>query len=463
MRRIGAIAWLTFSEGVRMRIVLVSLVVLAFLVLRMPFALRGDETLTGRLQNFLAYSLGAISLLLSVATIFFSCATLTNEIKERSIHLVVTKPVSRFQILLGKWLGVNLLNLLIVVLCGVTVYGFACFIRSRPEQFARDRLQVRDVVWTARIASRPVVPEKEIAEAAARQIHEQARLGEIDPNNQSGLLVERITELMNRWRNLAPGEIREFRFQNLAPPETGDTVIQVRYKARGTPLPGDELVPIGWLFFDPDSGTPLHSPVLTRERSGDTHQFLVQATPVIRNGVAVLQVANPTPPEVGTGVFFDGDDSLQLLYKAASFESNYVKALLIIVLRLALLSAIGIFFGVFVSFPVACLCTCAFYLICIAMPFVLEAIGANLTIVSPKYDPYGVLGPGLRAFLVPFMRFAFPDFNQYDGVNSLVDGTYIPFSLMAWCLARTLLYGGVLLLLPGWLIFSRREIAEVIV
>jgi hypothetical protein len=110
-------AKLTFAEGVRMRIVLIFLVVLVILVLRMPFALRGDETLAGRLQNFLAYSIGTLGVLLSLATVFFSCATLTSEFKQCSLHLVVTKPVSRFQILLGKWLGVNLLNLLIVGLC----------------------------------------------------------------------------------------------------------------------------------------------------------------------------------------------------------------------------------------------------------------------------------------------------------------------------------------------------------
>jgi hypothetical protein len=42
---------MTFAEGIRMRIVLVALMVLALLVLRMPFALRGDETLAGRPGN----------------------------------------------------------------------------------------------------------------------------------------------------------------------------------------------------------------------------------------------------------------------------------------------------------------------------------------------------------------------------------------------------------------------------
>jgi hypothetical protein len=460
MRRVRAIAWLTFSEGVRMRIVLVFVVVLVFLVLRMPFALRGDETLTGRLQSFLAYSLGALGLLLSLATIFFSCATLTGEIKECSLQLVVTKPVTRFQILVGKWLGVNLLNLLIVVLCGGAIYGFARFIQSRPEQFERDRLQVRDVVWTARLAARPAVPSAEIAQAAAEQVQERVRLGEIDKSKEPTALAERIGELLNQWRTISNGDYRVYRFEGLAPPEREDTVVQIRYKAVGVPLPPDELVTIGWVIYDPLTGQPL-AQRQTRDQAGIVHQFLVQAGPVIRDRQLVLQVVNPYNPYNNTAIFFEGDDSLEVLYKVSSFELNFLKALLIIVLQLALLSALGIFLGVFVSFPVACLATCAFFLICLGMPFWLESIGANLQMTTPATDPYGFLGPTVRKVLVPFMKVAFPNFVRYSGTGHLVDGEYISGGLLLRCLVHTLVYGGVLLLLPGWLIFSRREIAEV--
>ncbi len=52
--RVAAIARLTFWEGVRMRIVLVFVLVLVFILLRLPFSLKGDETLAGRLQTFIS-------------------------------------------------------------------------------------------------------------------------------------------------------------------------------------------------------------------------------------------------------------------------------------------------------------------------------------------------------------------------------------------------------------------------
>ena len=325
---------------------------------------------------------------------------------------------------------------------------------------------MRDVVWTARTAADPVVPQTEIAQAAKQQIAARVQSGEVPKTEEATQTAQRITELSNQWRTIEPGGSRYYRFKNLNPPESGDTVIQVRYKARGNPIPPNEVLPIAWIFCDPENGAPLQpTPRMTLERNGEVHQFLVKATPVVVKGEALLLVGNPNSAEVGTPVeiLFDGDDSLQLLYKVGSFEANYGKALVIILLRLALLSAIGVFFSVFVSFPVACLCTSAFYLTCLGLPFVMESIGANMTIPSPKYDPYGVFGPAIRAVLVPFITIAFPDFSRYDGSGFLVDGRYISADLLSWCTVRTLLYGGLLLLLPGWFIFRRREIAEVIV
>lgn len=461
MKRALAIARLTFAEGVRMRIVLVFLVLLIFLVLRMPFALRGDDTLAGRLQNFLAYSLGAVSVLLSLATVFFSCATLTNEIKERSLHLVVTKPVTRFQILLGKWLGVMLLNVLIVALCGGAIYGLAYFIQSRPEQFARDRLQVRDVVWTARLAATPTVPLQEIAQAAADDVRVRIERGELDAAQRNEALATRAQELLNQWRTIEPGGYRIYRFEGLTPPETEETVIQIRYQARGIPVPPGELLVLDWVIRDPQTGMLL-AQRQTRDRSTERHEFLVRAEAVVRDGVFDLGVLNPFDPRSPISVMFEGDQSLQVLYKVGSFEANFARALLIILFQLALLSALGVFFGVFVSFPVACLCTCAFYLIALTFPYLMEAMGTDIQAIG-EFDPYGPLGPWVRRILVPILQVTVPDFARYGGVANVVEGLAISNELLVRCAARTVLYGGALLLLPGWLIFRRREIAEVIV
>ncbi|MCC6361352.1 MAG: ABC transporter permease subunit [Phycisphaerales bacterium] len=465
MKRIWPIAKMTFKEGLRMRVFLVVLLVLGFAVMRLPFALKGDETLAGRLQTFLSYSLGALGLFMGFATVFMACATLTGEIRTKSIHLVLTKPVNRFELLAGKWIGVNLLNILIVLISGAVIYGFAVFIMTRPEKFVRDRINIRDVIWTAREAARPVLPD--FRAAATAYVDDQLSKNSNYTQNRDLAIVLREKEMLEQFRLIGPQRIAAFNFENLTPPEREDTAMQVRYKARGVPIPKDEIVVIDWGILDQATGAALFPLQRTEERMTELHQFLLRQSNVAKDGKATLLVGNPTFPDAPNRyvLAFEGDDALELLYKVGSFEVNFAKSLMLILFRLGFLSAIGLFFGTFTSFPVACFCTLSIYLFCIGIPWWMESIGANLpdNQAGAKVDPYGSGGRLVRMVLVPILTFVLPDFFKYDGVDKLIDGYYISWELIASGAAHTIIYGLVLLALPGWLIFRSREIAGVTV
>ncbi|MBN2446580.1 MAG: ABC transporter permease [Phycisphaerae bacterium] len=462
MKRVLAIARLTFSEGIRMRIVVVFLIVLGFLVLRLPFAMSGDGTLAGRLQSFLDYSLAAVSLLLSLTTVMLSCATLANEFKAKSLQMVVTKPVSRFQILLGKWIGVNMLVVLMLGLCGGAIYGFAWWIARQPELAGTaDHLKVRDVVWTARQSARAVRPD--FLPEAIEYVRGRIEEGAIPTASERTEIEHRVRQLETQWRTIGAQQNKVYEFENLPPPLFEGQFVQVKFKVRASPIPPDEIAALHWWFLDPETGAPLGDrPLETRERTWTSHQFLVD-TRVIRNGRASLFVRNLAPYESDIAVTFENEVPLQILYTVSSFEQNYLKALALMFLRLSFLSALGVFFGTFVSFPVACFCGLTWYLICLGRPFWMESIGANMTMRIADMDPYGSLGPVIRWFLVPFMRVMFPDFSLYSGNQYLVDGLHISGQLVGEAFLHTLALGGLLLLVVGWLIFREREVAEVTV
>jgi len=462
IRNIVAVARLTFAEGIRMRILLVVVLVLAFITLRLPFTVRGDETVAGQLQTFLSYSLGAVSLLLGLATVFLSCATLTGDVKNCTIHLVLTKPVSRFEVLAGKWLGINVLMLLLVALCTAAIYGFATVIKNRPVAFARDRVVIRDVVWRARVGAKPK-PPVDLHKEARQWVENQLKQGQEFARGFDAAIAARVKELETQWRKIAPGHFAIYVFENLIPPREAGAKIQVRYRARGQPTPIDEMLAIDFAFADPETFQPIGAIYSTRERINEWHQFLADGRGVIRNGKAALLVGNPLPPDKRTAIFFDQDEWLELLYNIGSFEENYLKTVLLIIGRLSFLAALGLFFSVFTSFPVACFCVLTVYMLCLGMPWWEEAIGARLEYRSDQFDLYGRFGPFVRLFLFPLMRLACPDFSTYDGIERLVAGHYIPVPLLLKGLAHTLGYGAMLLFLPGWLIFLRREIAEVTV
>jgi hypothetical protein len=149
------------------------------------------------------------------------------------------------------------------------------------------------------------------------------------------------------------------------------------------------------------------------------------------------------------------------MYKVGTFEGNFVRAVFIILCKLAFLSAVGLFFGVFVSFPIACLCTFALYLVGLGHDWWMEAIGANMQVYSVTVDPYGRLGPFIRFVLEPILVVCAPNFSKFNGTGLLVEGQYISPLLLSECVLRTVVFGGVLLLGLGWAVFRNREIAQV--
>jgi hypothetical protein len=463
MKSIWAIARLTIAEGLRMRIVVVFLILLVFLMLRLPYTVEGDATLTGRLQNFLDYSLAAVGVLLSLTTVMLAAATLSQEFERRTIHLIVTKPVARFQILIGKWLGVNLLNLFMLVLCALAIYGFARYIKGLPAgENVPDEREIENVVWTARKAATPTPPVDQFRNRAEQVVAERIDAGALEPAQRDQEIARLVDEYARDYRAVGPGEMKLYFFEGL-PPQAAGSWVQVEYQIRPVPLPPDEQVPVAWMFYNPDTGTPLlNRPLETQGLSHTKHQFLIPAEVVTEEGRAALGVINPTRPGANDALRlrFTEPDALQILFKVGSFELNYLKAIALTLLRLAFLSAVALFFGTFVSFPVAVFCGLTWYLVSLGRPFWLESLGVGNTAIQNNMDPYGTLGQVVRPVISGIIRFLFPDFVAFGGSRSLVEGRYIEPELITQAALHTLGLGLTLLFVVGWLVFNRREVAD---
>ena len=124
------LAGVTFREAARKKILWMALVAgLAFLALfgtglhfqMKDFASRAPSVLLRRqiLNAMLMMGLYAVNLLTVMMTVLTSVDTLSGEISSGTIHAVATKPISRWQLLLGKWMGfVGMLTLYIILMVG---------------------------------------------------------------------------------------------------------------------------------------------------------------------------------------------------------------------------------------------------------------------------------------------------------------------------------------------------------
>src|SRR5881392_1457777 len=116
-------AWLTWKAAFRFRLFLVIAVLLLGAVVGLPLLVKDDGTARGFTQILLTYTLSVITALLGISTLWLSCGTLARDLEECQMQVVAVKPVGRWQIWLGKWLGIVTLNAALLALAGGCVYG----------------------------------------------------------------------------------------------------------------------------------------------------------------------------------------------------------------------------------------------------------------------------------------------------------------------------------------------------
>lgn len=126
MRPIIAIAKATVGEAIRRRVLLIILFIATILLFIAPLlgvlSQKQEQTvLTG-------FVLGIVQLSSAVIAITLTVYMLPNEVERRTIYTILSKPVQRYQFLLGKYFGaVAALGLMMGLMSCVTVLEFGIF------------------------------------------------------------------------------------------------------------------------------------------------------------------------------------------------------------------------------------------------------------------------------------------------------------------------------------------------
>jgi ABC-type transport system involved in multi-copper enzyme maturation permease subunit len=118
LRRVGALAWLTMMEAVRRKALLVF-VIFAVLMMFAGWFLDSDLRSDLQVKNAVSFALTTASWLTIPVVLLLSCWGLPEDIRLRSIHTVVTKPVRRSEIVMGRVLGYCAVSAGIVALMGI--------------------------------------------------------------------------------------------------------------------------------------------------------------------------------------------------------------------------------------------------------------------------------------------------------------------------------------------------------
>ena len=120
-RRISALAWLAIKESIRKKVVVGVAVFIVVLMLAGWF-LDPGSTNPGRL--YLSFVMTATSYLVLLLALFLSVFSLPGDIKTKTLHTVVTKPVRHSEIILGRVIGFTIVCTGLLLIMGVLSYFF---------------------------------------------------------------------------------------------------------------------------------------------------------------------------------------------------------------------------------------------------------------------------------------------------------------------------------------------------
>lgn len=460
----------TLDEALRGKVGLVFILVLLFLLAGLPLRLDDGSALRYRVQTFLSQGTGLTFGVLGLFTVLFAAASVTFEQRDRIIWQTMTKPVSAWQYLLGKWLGISALNAVMLGVCASGVFLFTDYLRGRPALeetrafvprspttlMTEDRMILETQVLAANLKVQADGPRIDAVQfersVEARLEAQKAASPGFVPTEQDRLTARRkfYEELMQAYRTIEPGQYEYYRFGDLQHARRLNTLLTLRYKIQAGGNEPDQIYRVGFIF----SGM---QPIVRESGLNQMQTLTLPSTLVDERGNLDVMIINGDPY---TGVpnplsFTLPPDGLNISYPAATFQGNFLRVVGVLWVKLAFLAMVGLAAGTFLSFPVAALVSLGVFIIAEGTPFLSRSL-ENYSSYTP--DGRVIYFNVVIETIATGIAWVFRTYGNLRPVERLVQG-----ELLEW---RTV--GSAVGVLAGWTaglygigvaILRRRELA----
>jgi hypothetical protein len=455
LQRLFAIVWLTWKAAFRFRLFLVIALLLLIAVVGLPLLIKDDGTARGFTQILLTYTLSVITGLLGLSTVWLACGTLSRDIEECQIQVLATKPLGRWQIWLGKWLGIVTLNAGLLAIAGTSVYGLLLWRATKLSD--AEQMVLRSEVLVARGSARERDYSKEIAEETDRLLGERLRQ---EPNLSAD--VEEVRRQMNEYvkagfQLVHPAHARTWEIDlGRMKDRLKERPLQIRFKFHSSDFRMDQTFAGMWRI-----GVPQKTSLLQREMislAAETfHEFTIPENMFDENGLLTIQFINPNR----VPLLFPIEDGLEVLYPEGGFALNFTRGVAVIFCWMAVLAALGLASASFLSFPVAAFSSLAILGITLSSGTI-----ANTVSEGTLFTYHGETGE--KGF-APVDRVAIPVFKaalgvinlarDFSPIESLSTGRSITWTQLGQAAAQNILFLGGILAVGGIFVLNRRELA----
>lgn len=454
MRGFFAIAWQTVLAGLRSRVYALVLLLLLAAVFVLPWAVKGDGTARGEVQIVLVYSLSCTIVLSAAATLWVGCSRFSREIETYRIHMVVSKPLARWRILLAKWFGVAAMHSLLFVAAAACIYWFALFRLARSEADPMAIAEVRTTMLTGRRSHLPQIPD--FRALAEQEYQRRLEAGEIDGSRPRPLvLIELRRQLEGQFTEVPLGVTRLWRFEGVSV-DSQEEALQVRFRVYVGSKHTDQRLTSGvWGLLDPASGQRMELvtvPGLNQVMGGLFQEFRFPGRFVDSEGRVVVAYRNQDPE--GSSVHFQTSDGPELLQVETGFLANYSRAVGLVVVQLAFLALLGVVCSALFHTPVAVFLGGAYMLVGVLSNAVVSDFDQMRSELSESRSLKEWVARGVAATVVTPEDFMI--------AQDLTQGRLIEWRRLGTTALGVLVLRGVPLgILGGWLL-ERRELGKVI-
>ncbi len=456
MQQLFAIVSLTWKAAFRYRLFWVLTTLLLLAVIGLPMLVKDDGTAEGFAQILITYTLSAVTALLGFCTLWLACGTLARDVEDCQMQMVAVKPIARWQIWLGKWLGILTLNAALLAVAGGSIYGL---LEWRAKKLpAYEQFRLKNEVLVARGSAKEQSFDSAIEKEVDRRVEELRK-----KNKLSG------PELLNARQTLR--EQAKAEVQVVAPDHYRTWVIhlgsasqhlkdqplflRIKFNAAATAHLGATYAAL-WFVGVPKKTQLYRSEPMSL--SPDTfHEFPVSPNVFDENGDVTIHFLNRNE----TALLFPLDEGMEVLYSQGGFGPNFIRGLGIILCWMALVAALGLAAASLLSFPVAAFFSLAILTMALSSGTISNVVSDG-TIMGWDDETSAKGHSPIDVVALPVFRAVLTVINlvqEFSPIDSLSTGRNIAWTQLGLAVAQIVFLLGGFVGAIGIYIFSRRELA----
>lgn len=465
-----AVARTTVLEGIRTLAAPAFVVPIAVLLPLLALSRDQGQALYLAIPGFLDWGHTVVYTCAALLVIFFGCASTSFEMRDRQVWTVLTKPMSRFGWMLGKWLGTMALALVVLAGGGLLIWAGAHFLASQRPVDEADAREVRDTVLVARSGTEPewdYLPGERLREIVQQTIDSDAVLkADLAAGRQDDGAVRRELAVnaqkkhLESQRRIMPGDAKVFTFRGLAAPTADRLPMSLRYKLHAGADDTHERFPV---VFEYRTGSRAGQWEVREYVPTERYSLPIDPSMVDKDGTLRVRILNVGVDEQAKkfvptqiSVYIEEND-LEVMATQATFAENMASAMLIDAVKVAFLASLAVVAGSLLSFPIAVLLAFGIFSMATLTPFLANSL-RDYRVDWNSGAAIGAFQSVVRSLAVA-IEFLLHGFAARSPSDALAQGRAITLAgLFDAFVSIGLAWGGGVLLL-GWAAIRRKEIA----